>query len=233
MNEGGLANPSQEVTMTQRVLAGWCAVGMSLGLSAQALAADAAVADAAAPAAAPRVVRKKAVPVKVSTTQLFTTLGTLESKIDMIQKSLLTMPKQAAAPTVQMPGPGEGMEAKAMMQAFYNYGSYMKEAANKRTAASVIWDITVVGGTALAIQGWEASRDHWQPTPNNYGNYRHVPLTFRYATPYYTNLTVGVSTVIIGMMVSEFINWSAIGSEKQAAAALMRPLESQPQSTAP
>lgn len=238
--------------MTKRMVTGWCVLGLAVGAAARGFSADAATPDAAAtaaapaPAAAPRVVRRRAAPVKVSTTQLFTTLGTLESKIDAIQKSLLTMPRQAASPTVQMPGPGEGVDAKNMMQAFYNYGSYMKQADNKRLTASLIRDFTLLGGAIFAIQGWESSRDRWQVTPTNQvrftigplgqiwqtGSYRHVPLTFKNSIPYYTSFTVGISTAVVGMIVSEFIQWSAIGSEKQAAASLMHPLEAQPQ-TAP
>jgi len=212
--------------------------GLFAGVTAQGMAADAAVDTAGAVAApvpaapAPRVVRKKAAPVKVSTTQLFTTLGTLESKIDMLQKSILTLPKQAA-PTVQMPGPGEGVEAKNMMQAFYNYGSYRKQAENKRLASSLIRDLTVLGGAILAVQGWESSRDRYQPTPSNYLTYRHVPLTGKYLTPYYTSFTMGVSTAAVGLLVAEFISWSAISSEKMADASLMHPLEAQPQTAAP
>lgn len=201
--------------MTTQRLTGWCLAGCVglAGLSMQALAAD-----AAAPAAPPAA-RKKAAPVKVSTTQLFTTLGTLESKIDAIQKSMLAMPRQAA-PTVQMPGPGEGMDAKNMMQAFYNYGSYRKQAENKRLAASVIRDLTVLGGISMAFAGWESARDKTNPrTMNN--AYHDYPL-FSY----------GVTTALVGYLVGEFIGWSASSSDKMAAAALMRPLEAQPQ-TAP
>jgi len=223
--------------MTRRMLTGWCVLGLCWGTASAGLAVDEPAPDAATPAAAPapapapRVVRRKPAPVKLSASQVYSHFDTLEAKIDTLQKSLLTMPKSTGTPAVVAPGPGEGLEAKNMMSAFYNYGSYMKQAENKQLAASLIWDMTVLGGAIFAVQGWESSRDRYQPTPSNVLRYRHVPLTFKNSIPYYTTFTVGISTAVVGMMVSEFIHWSAISSEKQAAAALMHPLEAAPQTT--
>lgn len=174
------------------------------------LAASASDEARAAAAAAP----KKAAAAKVSASQLFLRLDAIDKKMDELMKGVGTAAAQK--PVVQMPGPGEGAAAKQMAGAFYNYGVYMRQASNSRTAARVIRDLTVLSGTVMAFTGWESARDKTIPrTMNN--AYKHYPL-----------FSFGVTTAFVGVIVGEIVELVASGSEAQAAKALMQPLEDTP-----
>ncbi|MEK7475590.1 MAG: hypothetical protein AAB152_08145 [Candidatus Coatesbacteria bacterium] len=202
---------------------------MTLALAAQAVAADATATTAAAPAAAPK--KRAAAPVKVTASQLWMRLDTIEGRLDLMQKSLESIGKSAttaataaataaasARPTVQMPGPGEGAQAKELAGAFYNHGVYQRRAANTRLASTLIRDVMVLSGTVVAFIGYEDGRS------------KTAPRTIRLAYKEYRGFTVGVSMAAIGVIVSEFVNLSANRSEASAAKALMRPLEEEPPS---
>ena len=119
-------------------------------------------------------------------------------------------------PTVQMPGPGEGANAREMSGAFYNYGVYQRRAANTRLAAMLIRDVTVLTGGIVAMVGYEDGRT------------KTAPRTIGLAYKEYRGFTIGISTALIGVIVSEFVNVSANRAEASAAKALMRPLEAEP-----
>jgi len=194
---------------------------LAVSIQAAAEAADATASTAAAPK------KRPAAPVKVTASQLWMRLDTIEGRLDIMQKSLdgigkaaTTAATAAAAvhPTVQMPGPGEGAQAKELAGAFYNYGVYMRRAANTRLAATLIRDVTVLSGAIIATVGWENGRNKTEPRRigNAYKDYR--------------GFTIGVTTALVGYLVGEIVNMSANRAEAAAARALMRPLEEEPPS---
>jgi hypothetical protein len=163
--------------------------------------------------------------VKVTASQLWMRLDTIEGRLDLMQKSIEGIGKSTTAavtaaanarPTVQMPGPGEGANAREMSGAFYNYGVYQRRAANTRLAAMLIRDVTVLAGGIVATIGYEDGRT------------KMAPRTIALAYKEYRGFTIGISTALIGVIVSEFVNVSANRAEASAAKALMRPLEAEP-----
>lgn len=195
---------------------------LTLVLAFHALAAPGSV------LAAPAKASKKA-PVKVTASQLWMRLDTIEAQLEAVQKSLDEMGKStsaaaaaaAARPTVQMPGPGEGAQAKEMAGAFYNYGVYQRRAANMRLAATLIRDVTVLAGGITAVVGWENGRN------------KTAPRTIGLAYKEYRGFTIGITTAALGILVSEIVNVAANRAEASAARALMRPLEEEPSGPAP
>lgn len=187
-------------------MTGTVAVRLGAACLAVALAADAAAAPARRP------VRKSpgSAAAKVSASQLFLRLDSIDRRLDDLQKGGVGA---KAAPAVVMPGP-EGAASKEMTQAFYNFGVYSKDAAASRTAARAIKLVTFVGGASLAFAGWESARD------------KTVPKTLNNAYHDYPAFSFGITTVLLGQLVGLIMDFRADASDMQAAKALMRPLES-------
>jgi hypothetical protein len=207
----------REGTMNKAMIIGTI---LTLALASRAGAADATGTTAAAK-------KRPAPPVKVTASQLWMRLDTIEGRLDAMQKSLDGIGKAAttaataavaARPTVQMPGPGEGAQAKEMAGAFYNYGVYQRRAANARLAATLIRDATVLIGGITAIVGYEDERTNTRP------------LNMRLAYKEYRGLTIGISTAVLGIFVGEIVEAIANRADASAAMALMRPLEETPPS---
>lgn len=184
---------------------------VAVRLGAVCLAVALATDVAAAPARRPVRKGTSSAAAKVSASQLFLRLDSIDRRLDDIQKTGGT---GKAAPAVVMPGPGEGVASKEMTQAFYNFGVYSREASGSRIAARAIKLVTFVGGASLALAGWESARD------------KTAPKTINNAYHEYPAFSFGVTTVLLGQLVGMIMDFRADSADGQAARALMKPLES-------
>lgn len=180
------------------------AAGWAIALAADALAA---------PARRPAKKTATSAAAKVSASQLFLRLDSIDRRLDDLQKTAGSGPKAAPAPVQPA---GDAAASKELAQALYNHGVYSRQAAGSRLAAKAIKLVTLVAGGALAVHGWTDSFDKSEPrTINN--AYKHYPA-FSY----------GVTTLLLGQLIGIGMDMSADGLDMRAARALMKPLESTP-----
>ena len=168
-------------------------------------------------AAAAKSTKKKRTPVRISGSQLYQKLDSIDKQVQKLLKQQAAMPAPAAPKTAE-PAAGD------LTRAFYNYGVYKKQAAQLRTTAHLIRGITILGGTAAMIVGWEKGQDRigsYEPT--SAGKY---PRTIRNSFHKYPYFAYGCSTAIVGVTIGYIVDMVALGADRKAAQALMEPVVS-------
>ena len=153
---------------------------------------------------------KKKKPVRISGSQLY-------RKLDSIDKALKKLAKQQTA----MPAPAPAaMKAPAgdIARAYYNHGIYKKQAAQLRMTAHLIRGIAILGGGAVAAIGWEKERDKVDRLPRS----RHT-RTIHNSYQTYPWFSYGISTAVLGVTIGYIVDLVALSADKKAAKALMDP----------
>ena len=176
------------------------------------LAAAAALIVPAAGWTATAKSKSKKAPVKISGSQLFQRLDSIDKRLKDIAR------KQTATRAPVKAAPGAAAEAGSLGRAYYNYGVYQKRAANLRLIAHAVRGLTVAGGSALAIYGWQSENDKKDL----------IPRTPRTAYKHYPMFSYGVSTAVLGVTVGYIVDLMAFRAERKGAEALMEPLEGAP-----
>lgn len=162
-------------------------------------------------AAAPSTKKKAA--VSVSGSQLYQRLDSIDKQV----QKLLEMQKELPAPAAPKVEPAAG----DLTRAFYNYGVYKKQAAQLRATAHLIRGITVLGGVAAAIVGWEKGRDRIGSLDKDAGKY---PRTVHNSFSKYPYFSYGVSTAVLGVAIGYVVDLVSFGADRKAAQALMEPV---------
>ncbi len=177
---------------------------------------------------------KKAPPAKVSASQLFLRLDAIDKRLEEMMKAQAFMSSkaptlQAAAPVAAAAAvaPGEGSVPRDLAQALHDAGVYHKRAQNMKLTATIIRDFTVVAGAIMAAYGYEQTEETMRkpgaPLTSTFSDYNR-----RSAFRRYTLFSSGATLAGLGLVVGEFIDWTANRAEARAGTALKRPLEMLP-----
>ncbi len=167
-------------------------------------------------AAAAKTTKKKSKRVRISGSQLY-------RRLDSIDKQLQKMAKQsAAAPKAAPVSPGKSsMGGDAMARAFYNHGVYKKQSASLRMTAHLLRGIAILGGGSAMMIGWQKEGDKLNRFPRS-RNVRTIHNSYK-AYPWFS---YGLTTAVLGVTVSYVLDIMAINSDRKAAKALMEPVAS-------